>query len=69
MELIVTSSFLAAGVALVAAMSWLEHRPRKDFNPSLVPTTLIMWAGILVIIMALVHLLSLSGVELPQRGR
>ena len=68
MELIVTSSFLAAGVVVVAAMSWLERRPRRGLDPLLVPTTLVMWIGIVVIILALVHLLTLWGVELPQRG-
>ena len=63
MELAITYSALAAGLAVVGLMSWLERRPRKGLNPPLVPTTPVFFAGMLVAVLAFVHLLNLSGIH------
>ena len=62
-EFWITMSALAAGFGLAAAMAILERRPRKSINPRLIPTTPVMFVGVLVGLMALVHLLNLSGIH------
>lgn len=69
MEWAVTITALIGGASMAGMMAWLEKRPRVDLNPRLVPTTPIMFLGILIAIMALVHMLTLAGIELPSRGR
>ncbi len=69
MEWTLTILALAGGCALAGLMAWLEKRPRVDLEPRLVPTTPVMFAGILIAIMALVHMLTLAGIELPDRMR
>jgi hypothetical protein len=69
MEWTLTIAALAAGTGLAGSMVWLERRPRTDLSPRLVPTTPVMFAGILIAILALVHMLTLTGIELPPRGR
>jgi hypothetical protein len=59
----ITCGLLAAGLVVVAAMVWLERRPRQTLDPLLLPTTPIMFAGGLVAMLALVHLLNLAGVH------
>ena len=58
---------LASGVILIGSMYWLEKRPRQDLRPRLFPTTLVMLFGILLALGAGVHLLSLGGLQIPQR--
>ena len=60
-ELTITYGALAAGIALVGFIAWLERRPRKDLSPRLVPTTPFLFAGMLVALLALVHVLNLAG--------
>ena len=69
MEWTLTLAALAFGTGLAGTMVWLEKRPRTDLRPRLVPTTPVMFAGVLIAILALVHVLTLTGIELPQRGR
>ena len=69
MEWALTISALVAGAGIAGTMAWLEKRPRVDLKPRLVPTTPIMFLGILIAIMALVHILTLTGIELPSRRR
>jgi hypothetical protein len=52
----VTLSFLAAGATIVAAMTRLERQPKTKLEPNLLPTTLIMLIGGLVVLMAVFHL-------------
>jgi hypothetical protein len=59
----ITCGLLAAGLLLVGVMAWLERRPRKSLDPLLVPTTPIMFAGGILAILALVHLLNLAGIH------
>ena len=63
LEFWLTISGLVLGFALAATMAILERRPRRDINPRLVPTTPFMFAGVLIGLLALVHLLNLSGIH------
>lgn len=65
METTVTCGALVLGIGLVGLASWLERRPRDILRPRLVPTTPLMFAGALVAILAVVHLLTLLGVSQP----
>jgi hypothetical protein len=67
MEMTLTVAALVAGLALVGAMSYVEHRPRHNLDTRLLPTTPLMFAGALVAILAAVHLLGVFGIHLPQR--
>jgi hypothetical protein len=58
---------LAAGLGLVAAMYWLEKRPRRDMKPRLLPTTLILLIGLLIALGAAIHLLSYAGIHPPAQ--
>jgi hypothetical protein len=62
-ELWITIAVLLAGTALAGTMAWLERRPRHDFTPRMVPTTLLMFVGALVVLLALVHLINLWGIR------
>jgi hypothetical protein len=44
-------------------MVWLERRPRKSLDPNLVPTTLFMFLGAFVSLIAVVHLANLFGLH------
>jgi uncharacterized membrane protein len=59
----ITGGFLAAGLALVAVMVWLERRPRPSLNPFLLPTTPFMFMGGMVAMLAFVHLLNMAGIH------
>ena len=58
---------LVGGLALTGTMAWLERRPRKTLMPSIIPTTPVMFAGIIIAVLAIAHMLALSGVGLPSR--
>ena len=62
-ELWITVTALALGFGLAAVMVILERRPRHDLNPRLIPTTPLMFAGVLIGLLARVHLLNLSGMH------
>lgn len=61
-EILVTIALIAAGVGLAGAMAWIERKPR-DLSPCLVPTTPVMFVGLLVAIIAAAHLLNLYGIQ------
>ena len=65
-EHVFTYAALIAGCSLVAAMVVMERQPRKSLEPRLLPTTPIMFAGALIAILALVHLMTLLGVRTGQ---
>lgn len=67
LDLAYTAGVAGLGVAMIAWAVWREGRPRQTLNVSLIPTTPIMFAGIIVILLALVHLLGIYGIKLPQR--
>ena len=58
-----TAAGLVLGFGLAAIMAILERRPRKDLNPRLIPTTPVMFLGVLIGLLALVHLLNLTGIH------
>jgi amino acid transporter len=62
-ELWMTLAALLGGGALVAAMAILERRPRKGLTPHLLPTTPLLFVGVVVGLLALVHLLNLWGIH------
>ena len=62
-ELWLTIAVLLAGFGLIAAMSWLERRPRQSLEPRLIPTTPVLFAGAIIALLAAVHLLNLWGIH------
>jgi hypothetical protein len=61
MELSITVGALIAGVALVAAMRLREGQVRQNLDVPLLPTTPVMFIGIVMILLAAIHLLGLFG--------
>lgn len=66
LTLMPTLAIMAAMVASVAGLVWLEKRPREFGQVRMVPTTPLIFAAILVLILMAAHLLTLVGVH---RGR
>jgi len=62
-ELWITVVIMVAGFALMGGMAWLERRPRKSLDPLPVPTTPLLLAGVLIGLLAVVHLLNLWGIQ------
>ena len=70
MELWLTLALLAAGVTLSAFCRWYEGRPRELGELRLLPTTALLAIGILAVLMAAAHLVTLvSGVPFAGRIR
>ena len=61
MSLEITIALLAAGLAISGAMIWLERRPRKNLDVRMIPTTPFLMVGVVMALVAAVHLLSLLG--------
>ncbi len=61
MSLEITIALLAAGLAISGAMIWLERRPRTKLDVRTFPTTPFLMVGVVMALMAIVHLLSLLG--------
>ena len=61
METSITIGALVAGVMLVAIMRLREARKRASLDVPLLPTTPVMFLGIVMILLASVHLLGLFG--------
>ena len=55
------------GLALAGAMAWLERHPRNSLMPTMIPTTPVMFAGFIIALLAIAHMLALSGIDLPTR--
>jgi hypothetical protein len=66
-ELALTWATLAAGVGLIVFNVWRETRPRKSLEVSIWPTTPFLLAGAFLAVLALVHLMTLYGIEKPPR--
>lgn len=66
-EISLTYGGLALGVALVAVMAWIERRPRKTLEPSLVPTTPLMFLGAFICLVAVVHIVNSLGIHTGKR--
>jgi hypothetical protein len=68
MELGLTLALLAGGVALAAFSRWQEGRPRELGEVPLVPTTALLALGILAVLVAAAHLVTLA-TGVPFAGR
>jgi hypothetical protein len=66
-EMLLTYGGLALGVILVAVMAWLERRPRKSLGPRLVPTTPLMFLGVFICLIAVVHIFNSFGIHTGRR--
>ncbi len=63
-----TLALVALGLAMVAIGRWHEARPRALGEVRLFPSTLVLALGVVLVVVALAHLVSLlTGVRL--RGR
>jgi hypothetical protein len=61
MDLSITVGALITGVVLVAAMRLREGRSRRSLDVPLLPTTPVMFIGIVMIVLATIHLFGLFG--------
>ena len=66
-ETIVTALALVFGLGLTAYAAISERRPRKSLNPRLIPTTPLMFVGVIIALLALLHFATIAGVQLPNR--
>jgi hypothetical protein len=66
-EMSLTYGGLALGVVLVAVMAWLERRPRKTLDPKLVPTTPLMFLGVFICLIAVIHIVNSFGIHTGRR--
>jgi len=55
----ITFVLLAIGLAISGAMVWLERRPQKSLDVRMIPTTPILMGGILISLIACIHLLGM----------
>lgn len=62
-ETAITWSVFGFGVLLVVLMCWRESRPRKSMEVSIWPTTPFLLAGAFLAVLAVVHLLTLYGIN------
>jgi amino acid transporter len=62
-EFITTFLLFLGCFAVAGTMAWLERRPKESLAPRLLPATPIMLVAGFVGLLALVHLLNLSGVQ------
>ncbi len=64
-----TLVLLFAGLSLAAFCLWYERRPREVGSVSLFPATLLLGVGVILVIAALAHLVTLlTGHAPPGRG-
>jgi hypothetical protein len=66
-ELSLTYGGLTLGLVLVAVMAWIEKRPRKSLEPSLVPTTPLMFLGAFICLVAVIHIVNTLGIHTGRR--
>ena len=59
----VTLIIFGLGAALAGTMVWLEKRPKQDLAPRLLPTTLLIFIGGVLAVLAGIHLLNLIGLH------
>ena len=64
-ELVLTWAAFAAGIGLIVFNVWRETLPRKSLEVSIWPTTPFLLAGAFLAVLALVHLMTLYGIEKP----
>ena len=64
---IITIVAFFGGLGLALAMARKEKTPRAEIMPSMIPTTPVMFAGFIIALLALAHMLVLAGIDLPAR--
>ena len=57
---------LLSGLLLMGTMYRIEKRPRGSLRPHLLPTSLFMLLGLLLVLGAGAHLLTMFGIHPPQ---
>ena len=67
LEMALTYGGLALGLGLVAIMTWIERRPRKSLDPRMVPTTPLMFLGVFICLIAVVHIVNTLGIHTGRR--
>ena len=66
-EALVTAVALVGGLGMLAYGAIAERRPRTNLNPKLIPTTPLMFVGLIITILALLHIATIAGIQLPTR--
>jgi uncharacterized iron-regulated membrane protein len=61
MNLEITIALLAVGLAISGVTIWLERRPRTNLDVRMIPTTPFLMAGVVMALVATIHLLGLLG--------
>jgi hypothetical protein len=61
MDLLYTSLLLVVGLVISCVALWVERRPKKTLDVRLIPTTPVLIAGALMILIAAIHLVTLLG--------
>ena len=59
MDLFYTTLLLAGGLVIFGVALWIDRRPKKTLDVRLIPTTPFLIAGVVIIIVAAIHLLNL----------
>jgi hypothetical protein len=62
-EILITIAIFVGGLALAGWMIMLEKRPTDLTKQRLAPTTPLMFLGVFISLLALVHILNLYGVK------
>lgn len=58
-----TIAILAVSVLVAGLMVWLEHRPKRELMPRMLPTTPVLLVAVFIGLLALVHLVNLYGIH------
>jgi len=66
-ETIITAVAFVVGLALLTYAAIAERRPRTSLNPRLIPTTPLMFIGVVMVLLSLLHFATIAGVQLPGR--
>jgi uncharacterized iron-regulated membrane protein len=61
MNLEITIALLAVGLAISGVTIWLERRPRTNLDVRMIPTTPLLMVGVVMALVATIHLLGLLG--------
>ncbi len=59
LDLFITLTVLVISAVGAGLMIWMEYRPREPGNPSLVPTTPLLFVCALIVVLALAHLMTI----------